>query len=376
MLHHGRILTVSAGSDTTKLNHAADALSSAARIMGILPSAAGAMYCYLYLGIARLKQGRREEAIEMLSKRNCGLAPAMMAAATNQTEELKVLLSLDINIVVYDSNGYSCLDYAIMSGSTEAEATIDSTKQGKLLKHDAAVKRALREANVVLREEGASSHKKRAALDAKVVPQFTEVFASMMVVSFANFLKFNSMPRSDDGLSENAADLPDTAVIVFFSHRWFRPKDKHPDNKKHGKWRAITDTIRELASAHHVNEQDLYLWVDFHSVDQDAPQKGVNSLPLYIQCSDVFVSLASQEEYWTRAWCLLECLFARNGQEKRQFPRMYQSNDGQHLQPHECFSSAKKRAATEPDGVRNAEVSYETDRKTINFLSLQAKLID
>ena len=89
----------------------------------------------------------------------------------------------------------------------------------------------------------------------------------MTVVSLTTCLGLmtGEMPRSTDGKSVDASDLPLESKVVFFSHRWFRPQDKHPDDARNSKWALIVAAGRVLTAKHDINETSLYLWIDFSS---------------------------------------------------------------------------------------------------------------
>jgi hypothetical protein len=60
-----------------------------------------------------------------------------------------------------------------------------------------------------------------------------------------------------------------------------------------------------------------------------------------------------------------------------QYPQLYESLDEEHFcEVHSCVSSGSRRAAVTPKKVSAATLSFESDRTTVQFLTLQAKLID
>ena len=127
------------------------------------------------------------------------------------------------------------------------------------------VKHALRTANTTLRALPPNSTAMRSAVNKKLVTEHPGSLALMTVVSLTKFIEAGEMPRSTDGKSVDASDLPLESKVVFFSHRWFRPQDKHPDDARNSKWAVIVAVGRALAAKHDINETSLYLWIDFSS---------------------------------------------------------------------------------------------------------------
>ena len=72
------------------------------------------------------------------------------------------------------------------------------------------------------------------------------------------------------------------------------------------------ESCEAYCKAKGVREENIYLWLDFSSIDQDDEDglvRGVNSLALYVCSSDAFVSI-DHADYFDRGWCLMECMFA------------------------------------------------------------------
>jgi len=130
------------------------------------------------------------------------------------------------------------------------------------------------------------------------------------------------------------------------------------------------------------------VWIDFASIEQDDGEllrKGVNSLPLYVQCADIFISLSGHAEYYDRAWCRLECLFAKASYESSSLPQLYEparrvmgeavsEADGQ-LVAHHVVSDTEIAALMQPGMIREARLSSEDDRHMVCFLSTQAAVL-
>ena len=126
--------------------------------------------------------------------------------------------------------------------------------------------------------------------------------------------------------------------------------------------------MHKLAAEQNVDRQKIFLWVDYHSVDQHGGvSQGVNALPLYIQCCDAFVTI-HHEEYWTRAWCLSEALFGEKARAKRSFPAMYVLKDA-------GLSVAQDTSLVDEDQARAGRLTDERDRPKIDFLATQSNLL-
>ena len=69
---------------------------------------------------------------------------------------------------------------------------------------------------------------------------------------------------------------------------------------------ALRELVERVAAAVRVG-RPVYVWLDFACIDQDDAAllvRGVNSLPLYVQCADVFISLSGHPVYYDRAWVM------------------------------------------------------------------------
>jgi hypothetical protein len=129
-------------------------------------------------------------------------------------------------------------------------------------------------------------------------------------ISFFGKLKKGSggTPR-EAKLHVSMAELPDEARIIFISQRWLRRE--HPDDEQGSKHKSLQVAAASWAALEGVSLDDLYVWFDYSSIDQDDFSelfRCVNALGLYVACSDCFISF-DHPEYWGRAWCLAEQMF-------------------------------------------------------------------
>lgn len=178
----------------------------------------------------------------------------------------------------------------------------------------------------------------------------------MRVLRFSDFERFGKIPRSSDSkkatselaqdCSHSTVDLIDITMlsrdekVIFISHRWLRPWKKqeecernrhewagmaHPDDADGSKHKLICQGIRQLAQQKEWHINQLTLWLDFCSVEQDDDdllKAGVDSLRGYISVCDA-VLIPSPEVpkegcqktvdqiaggYGDRAWTRLESM--------------------------------------------------------------------
>ena len=196
------------------------------------------------------------------------------------------------------------------------------------------------------------------------------LLSQMQVVPFEAFRAHGSLPRrgtandaAQSPLHVSAAKLPDDAKIIFFSQRWLRRE--HPDDEAYTKHKATVVAVEAWAQQHAVPPSSVHIWFDFSSIHQDNFQellRCVNSLGLYIACSDAFVSFA-HPEYWGRAWCLAEQMFG----DGVRLPRYVLEAD-QSLRSLDTGAVLKQQLVDPTSG----KLTVETDRPVIECLSLVA----
>ena len=107
--------------------------------------------------------------------------------------------------------------------------------------------------------------------------------------------------------------------------------------------------------------------------------KGVNALPFYVMMSDLVISLSNHPEYYDRAWCRLEMLFAKSSFLGTGFPKMKEvqmEGSSSKLIEHRSLEDDTEWAfKVRPENVRGANLTVEGDRHVISFLSTQAILL-
>ena len=142
----------------------------------------------------------------------------------------------------------------------------------------------------------------------------------MVVVPLTTFKRHGQIPRRSFRNREQhhvpVTSLGPAAKVLFFSQRWLTPSPRSkasPDDAPGGtKYKQLMAACEAYMTEQGVSEADLYIWLDYSSVDQDDDTllvKGVNSLALYVCSSDAFISI-EHADYFDRGWCLMECMFA------------------------------------------------------------------
>lgn len=130
----------------------------------------------------------------------------------------------------------------------------------------------------------------------------------------------------------------DNTLFVFVSHRWIRPRmdvSGHPDTPDHHKCKLIISAAQQFVGPRSLAPPNFSvgLWIDYCCVDQDnCPAEELNNVGRIMQCCDLMLTpvvdpewdtweIEGQElfsaykakawdEYWKRAWCRVEAMFA------------------------------------------------------------------
>jgi len=158
----------------------------------------------------------------------------------------------------------------------------------------------------------------------------------MRVIPASRIEGLGYIPRSTEGHAVDAieavrrcgpdADQKPKAVLVMFSHRWLQPrwpdpeKLADPDSKDHVKAKAIVQWAkwfkwwrlfgsgREFVKGITVDpDLEVFFWIDFCCVDQDAPGPEMAALPAYVSACAEMLVFATQG-YDLRAWCQVELM--------------------------------------------------------------------
>ena len=52
-------------------------------------------------------------------------------------------------------------------------------------------------------------------------------------------------------------------MVVFISHRWWRPDELQPDDAAHSKYGLLTRGLRQLVRRHKLEAACVVLWIDY-----------------------------------------------------------------------------------------------------------------
>ena len=124
---------------------------------------------------------------------------------------------------------------------------------------------------------------------------------SMVVVPLSTFRSEGRIPRrsifNQTHHHVEVSKLKPDDKVLFFSQRWLTPSPRataSPDDAPGGtKYKQLMKACEAYCKAKGVREENIYLWLDFSSIDQDDEDglvRGVNSLALYVCSSDAFCS--------------------------------------------------------------------------------------
>lgn len=113
-------------------------------------------------------------------------------------------------------------------------------------------------------------------------------------------------PANKEGHSEDGRKVLRSgarAVIMLLSHRWLRPKEGYPDDKKGTKLNALL----EFCAWYNLKypSREIYFWIDYSCIAWDNRDQGIAALPAYV-CSCTDLLCFETPDYHERAWCRLE----------------------------------------------------------------------
>eukprot|EP00051_Salpingoeca_urceolata_P035178 m.28616 g.28616 ORF g.28616 m.28616 type:complete len:454 (-) comp8882_c0_seq1:92-1453(-) len=192
-------------------------------------------------------------------------------------------------------------------------------------------------------------------------------FEPMQLVPFDHLLAHGALPRSSDNLHIPHTAVPNTAQVVFVSHRWLQ--NTHPDDSDGTKFKQVVSAVKAWHAGGHSESplDQVFVWLDFACIDQDDAERrvrGMNSLPFCLLCSDAFVQIGHQD-LALRAWCRLERAFALSLRDDPGFTwKVWLDGDGSDgggclRQPH----------SAENKDPRTGLLAQEADRHHVSALS-------
>ena len=169
-----------------------------------------------------------------------------------------------------------------------------------------------------------------------------------MSIRFIEFEKFKSqgkIPRCPNQLNlctdiREVKKARENSLLVFVSHRWLRSQDNHPDDPVDSKFQLIVEGLEKVKKSFCPDMQNMFVWLDYSSIDQDGNKMGeLKLLDQIIQLCDIMFTpivddlwesrtydigpgwlmtypapwwCDAQIGYRNRGWCRLEMYLAAN----------------------------------------------------------------
>jgi len=154
----------------------------------------------------------------------------------------------------------------------------------------------------------------------------------MMVIPYEDWQNAKHIPRSSENLTrpvwKSAFGSTTDDLVVFITHRWWNPAQKHPDDEHGSKYAIISNALEEMIRTSGVDLEttNVVIWIDYACIDQDDSElqsRGIASLVSYAaradgvltpvqvkpEAIDAFSTATHPtdlENYGERAWCRLE----------------------------------------------------------------------
>jgi tetratricopeptide (TPR) repeat protein len=347
---------------------------------------------------------------------------AMAAATVGWMSDLQRTFKSGIDMTQYDSSGYTFYDYACMHNHQSEvlalmQANLPDVAVIEVLTSETSLKSILR--TLVLEKfSGTKVSKEIRSIFALTMEQSIngeaiktnaveeesnattvevpsdkmrdchKVFDHVRYVPFQTLESLGHIPHSGENVAVMSSEdeRKDDMKCVFISHRWLRPHwcpgclskecgmEGYPDEADNRKWKMIIIAIHRTIEKFEWDPACVRVWIDYSCLDQnnfDRLMAGVHSLPIYVLASDVVISLPD-ENYFNRAWCLMEVMYARLSREGRKFPQRFdflkdEEADDFILRPDDGKSELKN--------PREGQFTSEKDRRSIRFLELVARLV-
>ncbi|SMR57060.1 unnamed protein product [Zymoseptoria tritici ST99CH_1E4] len=381
----------------------------------------------------------QQQAAEGVWNSTTGVCSPAMGLCKEPSSEhadyLELLADAGIDFDVYDEQGFSALDYAVLSrnqtataANKDAERMIDiidrslrktlaadherqmpqSTPQDAIQAVEAEVRQRHRQANVrryyrnllqehlrpqlknslqyshdcvrMLRQQYASY------LDADIGRR--QVFDWLYYVPYDDFRTLGHMPqpaersvdssrrlatRMDTSRAGGTSSADEDIFLVFFSYRWIG--HNMPDDGANTQYSRMLNAVEALISQRGLTAEHVGLWLDIACIDQEdveSRERGIDSLPMAVLQCDVMISL-EDDEYYNRAWCAVEV-------------RLMQELIGAYHK-HERWSHRLLSGESTADGllersqehsevpITSLAVTVKGDLPKIDFLMRQSKLL-
>jgi tetratricopeptide (TPR) repeat protein len=265
-----------------------------------------------FYGNALWSNGQHDEALQQWNAPPGTCASAMALCkepSAEHTEYLKLLAQAGVDFDSYDEQGFSALDYAVLSDNQDAKQMIEiildafrkflrQTFEGYIPKlsgseikekveEEIAMRtrqaqlrrqyRAILQEHIrpELRTENSDSIQKLRTIYAKLLsdPSKQTMFDAFHYVKYSDFQKLQRLPLSTDRLTKRfphaageIADEDEDHFIIFFSYRWIGrtsdPPIEGPDDDNDTQWRRMMNAIDEfLKKRRDVKPKQLSLWL-------------------------------------------------------------------------------------------------------------------
>ena len=260
-----------------------------------------------FYGKALWSNGRRDEALRQWNAPP-GTCSSPMAfckePAAEHTEYVRLMASAGVNLDMYDEQGFTALDYAVLSDNSDAKDMIpiivNALRLGlrRDINHEfpgltnQEVEEKLNEEILIrerqaelrrqyrtilqehirpeLRIKNSNSLKKLRILYANFLsqdPKTRSMFSRFNYVKFTEFTRHGKLPIYNAGLTDQFADdaggtapEDEDIFILFFSYRWLGRNV--PDDDNGTQWNRMMSAIQGfLKINHHVQPERLGLWL-------------------------------------------------------------------------------------------------------------------
>ncbi|PHH91525.1 hypothetical protein CDD83_128 [Cordyceps sp. RAO-2017] len=353
-----------------------------------------------FYGRALLLQGRRMEALSLFNVP--GTCSPAIALAKEPSEEhrayLKELVDIGADMNIVDQEGYTALDHAVFNGDSDTEALVldglrkNAAQKIELQLTDSRLRKQYRELfqehmRPVLLGGGPDclQQLRRAYAQALASDESKrQVFDSLKFVPWRHFAALGRLPGRVDGIVVEWQPPRDTEpcersadFLIFISYRWMKKATDatSPDDEQHSQYLRMRRAVEELLRLHpSIDERRVGIWADYACIDQADPSTGVGALPLIVAQCNAIVSLVD-DEYYDRAWCLVEVLMAQTLRRSYGLHLWYEQVD----RPGESGELLSGWGLREGKGrevsIENKGVTYEEDRPKVMFLERQSRLL-
>nr|POF01032.1 hypothetical protein CFP56_20980 [Quercus suber] len=386
-----------------------------------------------YYGYALYHDGQREAAKERWNfTSNDDRCTSVIAMCKEPSKEnyryLELLRTQDVDFDGYDEQGYSALDYAVLSQNDDFRYTVCDGLRNEFTRkcgdHPRLVaeriKDQVREAErrgqyrevfqkvfrpVLLANTHEAGGFQNSISIIDCIGELRRQYMTLLAKSreqrktFDNFkymrytdfkTKLGKLPSPSsqedmEVVRDLLHDYDDQAsgkdkYVVFFSYRWLGRNA--PDDAKQTQYSRMKSAMALFMDQHkELDEEQDVASIDQIDKDVDGKQRGINALPLIVAQCNAIVSLVD-DTYFDRAWCVVEV----------QMMQILRDSYGLH----ECWNHYLKGDDQGPPGLHPApsfpliednlvctigsnkhklKLSHAGDEHTVKFLVRQSKIL-